>query len=155
MLTASAFTALVYLTSWSSAHFIVNVPPAIGGGKDVGAEDQSPCGGFSPSSADKPSEFHVGGDAISLTTLHPQSHLLYRGMKGTSLKDATWTSLWPVIEEFGLNNFCLPKVQVPSSWAGSEGLLQVVQNSEDGTHYQVLSPTASFDLSLSLTCLVM
>jgi hypothetical protein len=119
----------------ASAHFLVNFPTPLG--SNIDNEDVAPCGGFTPSSSDNLTNFHVGGDAIGITTLHAQAFIIYMGMLGTSLSPANWTSLIPTIEEFGLNSFCEPSISVPTSWAGSSGLLQVVQDAEDGVHYQV------------------
>ena len=143
---------LPLLTPLCAAHFIVNTPPALGGGSNINAEDQAPCGGFSPSSSDdnNSAAFHVQGDAVGLTTLHAQSYMAFRGMPATDLARANWTVLWPTVEEFGLNGFCLPHITVPEDWAGKEGLLQVIQDAEDGVHYQVSCPhTHTHSLSLS------
>ncbi|OAL31901.1 hypothetical protein AYO22_00771 [Fonsecaea multimorphosa] len=118
-----------------ASHFIILTPPPLG--NNINNEDQSPCGGFSPSSSDNITDFHVGGDAIGLTTLHAQAYFAYRGLLGTSLSNPNWTVLIPTVEEFGLNSFCQPALTVPPSWAGSTGLLQVIQDAEDGVHYQV------------------
>jgi hypothetical protein len=115
------------------AHFQVNVPTPWNG--DVNNEDTSPCGAASPSTSD--SDFHVGGDAIGLTTLHAQCFLAYRGILGTDPNSSNWTILIPTVEQFGLNGFCEPSIAVPESWAGSAGLLQIIQHAEDGVHYQV------------------
>jgi hypothetical protein len=119
----------------ASAHFLVNLPPPLG--SNIDNEDVAPCGGFTPSSSDNITNFHVGGDAIGITTLHAQSFIVYMGLLGTSLSQANWTSLVPTIEQYGLNSFCEPSIPVPASWAGSSGLLQIVQDAEDGVHYQV------------------
>ena len=117
------------------AHFVVNFPTPLG--SNIDNEDIAPCGGFTPSASDNLTAFHVGGDAVSLTTLHAQSFFEYRGMLGSSLSSPNWTGLIPTVEEYGLNNFCEPSIAVPAFWAGSSGLLQIVQDSEDGVHYQV------------------
>jgi hypothetical protein len=119
----------------ASTHFVINTPPPLG--SNIDNEAVAPCGGFTPSGSDNLTDFHVGGDAVSLTTLHPQSFFEYRGLLGSSLSSPNWTVLIPTVEEYGLNNFCEPSLTVPASWAGSSGLLQVVQDSEDGVHYQV------------------
>lgn len=129
------FVSLFVLLSLSWAHFIVLTPPPLG--SNINNEDVSPCGGFAPSSADNIIDFHVGGDAIGLTTLHAQSYFAYRGQLGASASSSNWTVLLPTVEEYGLNQFCQPSVTVPATWAGSNGLLQVIQDSEDGVHYQV------------------
>jgi len=119
----------------STAHFLVTTPPALG--SNINNEDVAPCGGFTPSSSDTQTNFHVGGDAIGVSSLHAQAWFAYRGMLGTSLTTPNWTVLIPTVEEFGLNNFCQPSIAVPSTWAGSSGLLQIIQDAEDGVHYQV------------------
>ncbi|KAH8817208.1 hypothetical protein F5884DRAFT_667629 [Xylogone sp. PMI_703] len=122
----------------SMAHFIVNIPPPLG--SDINNEDIAPCGGFTPSSSSNRTDFHVQGDAISLTTLHAQSYLAYRGLLGTSVSSSpNWTALIPTVEEFGLNSFCEPSIAVPASWAGKAGLLQIIQDAEDGVHYQCMA----------------
>lgn len=135
-----ALTKLIPLLSLAlaraaSAHFIVNLPPPLG--NNIDNEDTAPCGGFTPSSSDSAADFHVGGDAIGISSLHAQSFVAYRGTLGTSLSSANWTALLPTLQQFGLNNFCEPGIAVPASWAGSRGLLQVIQDAEDGVHYQV------------------
>ncbi|PMD47215.1 hypothetical protein L207DRAFT_627905 [Hyaloscypha variabilis F] len=119
----------------ASAHFIVNTPPPLG--NNINNEDIAPCGGFTPSGSDTLTAFHVGGDAIDLTTLHAQSYFDFLGMLGDSLS-SNWTFLIPTVEQYGLNGFCEPSVEVPASWAGSNGLLQIIQDSEDGVHYQCM-----------------
>jgi hypothetical protein len=118
-----------------STHFVVNTPPALG--SNIDNENVAPCGGFTPSASDNLTDFHVAGDVVSLTTLHAQSFFEYRGMLGSSLSSPNWTNLIPTVEEYGLNNFCEPNIAVPANWAGSSGLLQIIQDSEDGVHYQV------------------
>jgi hypothetical protein len=119
-----------------STHFIVNTPPPLG--NNINNEDVAPCGGFTPSSSDNLTDFHVGGDAIGVTSLHPQTFIEYRGMLGSSVSSSSnWTVLIPTVQQYGLNNFCEPSIVVPASWASSSGLLQVIQDAEDGVHYQV------------------
>lgn len=118
-----------------SAHFIVLTPPPLG--TNIDNEDTAPCGGYTPSSSDTLTDFHVGGDAIGLDSLHPQSYFSFQGQLGISLSPANWTTLIPTIEQFGLSDFCEPSIAVPASWAGSSGLLQVIEDTEDGVHYQV------------------
>jgi hypothetical protein len=127
-----------------SAHFIVNIPAPLG--NNIENEDTAPCGGFTPSGSDERTNFHVGGDAIGITTLHAQSFLAYRGMLGSSLSSPNWTVLIPTLQQFGLNNFCEPSIRVPSSWVGQSGLLQIIQDAEDGVHYQVFTALPSPDI---------
>jgi hypothetical protein len=123
------------LATLTSAHFVITLPPPLS--DNINNEGSSPCGGSTPSAADNLTDFHVGGDAVSLTTLHPQSFFAFRGQVGTSLAPANWSDVIPTVEQYGLNSFCEPALAVPAAWAGSPGLLQVVQDSEDGVHYQV------------------
>lgn len=69
-----------------------------------------------------------------MTTLHPQSNFLFRATLDQTATN--WTVL-SLITEYGLGAFCEPALAVPAAWVGSQGLLQVVQNAEDGVHYQV------------------
>ncbi|KIW33424.1 uncharacterized protein PV07_00276 [Cladophialophora immunda] len=138
----TSLIALIF-TPLCASHFIILTPPPLG--NNINNEDQSPCGGFSPSSSDNITDFHVEGDAIGLTSLHAQSYFAYRGLLGTSLSAPNWTVLIPTVEEFGLNSFCQPALSVPTSWAGSPGLLQVIQDAEDGVHYQHLCVTDAVD----------
>ena len=123
------------LAPLASTHFVVNIPAPLS--SNIDNEDVAPCGGITPSNSDTLTDFHVGGEAISLTTLHPQSFFEYRGMLGSSVSSPNWTVLIPTVEQYGLNNFCEPGITVPASWAGSSGMLQIIQDSEDGVHYQV------------------
>jgi hypothetical protein len=123
------------LATLASAHFIVNTPPPLG--SNIDNEDVAPCGGFTPSSSDSLTNFHVGGDAIGVTTLHAQSNFAFLGLLGDSLPSSNWTFLIPTLQQYGLNGFCEPSITVPASWAGSSGLLQIIQDAEDGVHYQV------------------
>ncbi|KAE9362642.1 hypothetical protein N431DRAFT_424425 [Stipitochalara longipes BDJ] len=127
---------ITLLASLSSAHFIANIPPPLS--SNINNEDVPPCGGTTPSSNDNLTNFHVGGDAIGLTTLHAQSYFAFLGMPGDSLSPANWSYLIPTVEQYGLNSFCEPSIAVPASWAGSSGLLQIIQDSEDGVHYQCM-----------------
>lgn len=119
------------LTS-ANAHFVLNYPTTLGFNQD--AEDQSPCGGAIISFTSTTS-FHVSGDAVAITTLHPQSDMMYRATTDQT-GAGNWT-LMTLIAEYGLGAFCQLALSVPASWAGQTGLLQIVQNAEDGVHYQV------------------
>ncbi|KUJ17379.1 uncharacterized protein LY89DRAFT_684441 [Mollisia scopiformis] len=127
---------LLLLVSTTTAHFILNYPTTLGFNQN--AEDDSPCGGATISFTNT-TAFHLSGDAIAVTTLHPQSNFLYR-----ATTDQIGTSNWTVLSlvaEYGLGAFCEPALSVPDSdWEGKMGLLQVVQNAEDGVHYQVFTP---------------
>jgi hypothetical protein len=43
----------------------------------------------------------------------------------------------PAIQQTGLNDFCEPALQIPESFAGSKGVLGIVQDAPDGILYQV------------------
>lgn len=123
---------LALLLTPTSAHFTLNYPTTLG--FDQNKEDESPCGGATISFANT-TAFYVSGDAIAVTTLHPQSNFLYRATNDESGK-GNWSVL-ALIQEYGLGAFCEPALSVPAAWAGQLGLLQIVQNAEDGVHYQV------------------
>jgi hypothetical protein len=119
----------------SSPHFILSYPASLG--FDANNENVSPCGGF-PISFSSATDYHVGGDSTALTTLHPQSNFLFRGTLDPTAS-GNWSNFLPVVGEYGLGAFCEASVAVPSSWVGSQGIIQVLQNAEDGVHYQVRS----------------
>jgi Copper acquisition factor BIM1-like len=130
----------IYITSFillfgrpSRSHFLLHYPTSLG--FDDNNEDSSPCGGFFVTFTNA-SDYHVGGDSIALTTLHPQSNFLFRGTLDATAS-GNWTNLFPVIGEYGLGAFCEASVATPAAWAGSRGVIQAIQNAEDGVHYQV------------------
>ena len=131
------------LAPLASTHFIVNTPAPLG--SNIDNEDTVPCGGFTPSTSEVTTNFHVGGDAIGVSTLHAQSSFAYRAMLGQSLSAPNWTVLIPTIQQYGLNNFCEPSIAVPASWVGQAGLMQIIQDAEDGVHYQVCVPLISLN----------
>lgn len=121
------------LSTPSASHFVLQAPPSLG--FDSNSEDDSPCGGPDLSFSNA-SDYHAGGDAVALTTLHPQSNFLFRGQLQGSAQN-NWTNLLPVVQESGLGSFCESSVAVPPNWVGQTGVLQVIQDAEDGVHYQV------------------
>jgi hypothetical protein len=139
------------LATPGSTHFLVNTPAPLG--SNINNEDTAPCGGFTPTSSDTVTDFHVEGDAIGVSTLHAQAFFAYRAMLGTSLSSPNWTVLLPTVEEFGLNSFCEPSIPVPASWSGSSGLLQIIQDAEDGVHYQVCNLIIILSIYYSSTLL--
>lgn len=126
-------TFILLFTTTSNSHFLLNYPNSLG--FDANNEDSGPCGGFSVSFSNA-SDYHVGGDSIALTTLHPQSNLLFRGTLD-STASGNWSNFLPVVGQYGLGAFCEASVAVPAMWAGSRGVIQVIQDAEDGVHYQV------------------
>lgn len=119
----------------STAHFLLQYPPTIG--FDDTLEATAPCGSFTVDfSKDNVTNFHVAGDAIAVTSIHPQATWLFRA---TLDQNATsnWTALLADVTQTGLGDFCEPAVTVPSSWAGQKGVIGVVQDAPDGILYQV------------------
>jgi hypothetical protein len=141
--TAVAFLALAMISP-STAHFLLNYPPTIG--FDDSLEGTPPCGSFTVMfSTDNVTDFHVGGNAIAVTSIHPQATWLFRATLDLNAT-TNWTSLLPAIQQTGLGDYCEPDVTVPSSWAGQKGVIGVVQDAPDGILFQVrfcFSPTSS------------
>jgi hypothetical protein len=122
----------------SYAHFLLRSPTTVGFDDDK--EGTAPCGGFNPPFK-SPSNFHVGGDAIALTSTHPTANWLFRASLDTKAAGG-FIDLLPAVSQASLGGFCEPDITVPSSWAGKSGILQIVQDAVDGTLYQV-TPRAS------------
>jgi hypothetical protein len=117
-----AILAILFLAERTTAHFLLNYPTSLG--FDDNNEDTSPCGGFTPSFGST-SSYHVAGDAIALTTLHPQSKFLFRATLDPTASE-NWTNLLPIVGEYSLGAFCEQDVPVPAAWAGKQGVLQVI-----------------------------
>lgn len=124
---------ILLLIAPSNSHFLLNYPKSLG--FDDNNEDSGPCGGFSVSFSNA-ADYHVGGDSIAVTSLHPQSNFLFRGTLDPTAS-GNWSDLLPVVGQYGLGAFCEASVAVPAAWAGSKGVVQVIQDAEDGVHYQV------------------
>lgn len=119
----------------SHAHFLLNYPPTIGFDDDL--EATAPCGSFSVNFAkDKVVDWHVGGDALAMTSIHPQATWLFRATLDQTAS-GNWTDLLPAVRQTGLGNYCETGVTAPASFAGSKGVIQVVQDAPDGILYQV------------------
>jgi hypothetical protein len=135
---ARLITALLCLTSLllslSNAHFLLNYPPTIGFDDDL--ETTAPCGSFTPDfSKDNVTDFHVGGDAVALTSIHPEATWLFRATLDQTA-GGNWTQLLPPIVQTGLGAFCEKAVVIPATWAGSKGIIGIVQDAPDGILYQ-------------------
>ena len=127
---------LTVLVSQSSAHFYLNYPPTIGFDDDL--ENEAPCGSFTVDfSKDNVTNFHVAGDSIALTSIHPMSTWLFRATLDQTATKGNWTSLLPTVSQTGLGDYCERDVVVPSSWAGQKGVIGIVQDAPDGILYQV------------------
>ena len=125
----------VLLVSQSAAHFTLQNPPTIGFDDDL--ETTPPCGSFKVDfSKDNVTNFHVDGDFIAVTSIHPQATWLFRATLDQTAS-GNWTSLLPAVQQTSIGAFCETDVKVPSTWAGSKGVIGIVQDAPDGILYQV------------------
>ena len=130
---ASCLTLL--LISQSTAHFLLNRPPTIGFDDDL--ESTPPCGSFTVDFAkDNVTDFHVGGDFIFVTSVHPMATWLFRATLDPTAS-GNWTDLLPAVVQTGIGDYCETDVKVPATWAGSKGVIGIVQDAPDGILYQV------------------
>lgn len=116
------------------SHFTLDYPLSLGYSNTN--EGTSPCGGYTPSISKTSQEFHVGGHAIALTTKHNQSTFLFRATLDGTAKSG-WANLLPLLNQSGLDAFCMGKVEAQAEWAAKKGIIQVIQSTEDGLFYQV------------------
>lgn len=125
----------VMLVGQSTAHFLLHYPPSIGFDDDL--EGTPPCGSFTPDfSKGNVTDFHVDSDYIALTSTHPVATWLFRATLDQTAS-GNWTSLLPAVQQTALGDFCESGIKVPSTWAGSKGIVAVVQDAADGLLYQV------------------
>ena len=129
----AGFAFVVLFVSQASAHFILNYPNSLGFDDDK--EGTAPCGGFDVT-FNNASDFHVDGDAVAVTSTHPQADWLFRATLDKTAS-GNWTNMLPVVSESGLGQYCEPSLITPGDWAGSQGIVQVVQHGPDGLLYQV------------------
>ncbi|RYP40388.1 hypothetical protein DL767_001743 [Monosporascus sp. MG133] len=131
----SPFLATTLALAWGiQAHFTLRYPPPLGA-----IEDQStgPCGGYTPDlSTVETTDFHVGGDAIAVSTGHAQNNWLYRITTDDDLASANWTQVYPIVIQSGLNTYCQPAVTIPEEFEGRTAILSVVGHASDGLLYQ-------------------
>ncbi|KAK3056991.1 hypothetical protein LTR09_002029 [Extremus antarcticus] len=123
---------LLALATVATAHFELFWPPSAGFNEDK--EPTSPCGGFEVDLS-IPQPIHVDRFQASLLVAHPVSKFSFRGTNSTSAP-YSFTDLVPVIDTKGPASFCLEYLSAPAEWAGSTGVLQVVDDSPDGILYQ-------------------
>ncbi|KAJ6786657.1 hypothetical protein PWT90_03597 [Aphanocladium album] len=129
-----AFTTIAALAGLASAHFQLKYPPTIG--FDDEKEPNAPCGGFTPDlSASNLPDFHAEGDAVAVRLSHPQSKWLFRVTTDPS-DDKSWEQIYPIVEQSGLGDFCLPQLTVPEKYVGSKGVISIVSSAVDGLLYQ-------------------
>lgn len=141
----SAALLLSVLVGQSAAHFLLNYPPTIG--FDDSLEGTAPCGSFSIDFAtDNVTDFHVGGDALAMTSIHPQATWLFRATLGEAAAPGNWTILLPAIQQTGIGDYCEQDVTVPTNFAGQKGVIGVVQDAPDGILYQVRRDTGTLKL---------
>jgi len=119
------------------AHFTLEYPTRTGFNFNLEV-DEAPCGTFTPNfSTDNITDFHVDGDTIFVTPiLETEGTWLFRATLDVTAA-GNWTSLLPAIHQNVLGPFCEPGVTVPSSWAGSMGVVSVVQDAGGALSYQV------------------
>lgn len=95
-----------------------------------------PCGSFTVDfSKDNVTDFHVGGDFIAMTSIHPMATWLFRATLDQTAS-GNWSDLLSAVVQTGLGDYCETGIMVPSTWAGSKGVVGVVQDAPDGILYQ-------------------
>ena len=128
--------------SVARAHFSLRYPAALGELREQ-EEGTAPCGGYAArlgSNDTATTDFHVGGDAVLVTTGHPQNKWLYRiTVPADNAEDnaSNWTQVYPIVLQSGLNSYCQPAVTVPDAFLGRRAILSVVGKATDGLLYQV------------------
>ena len=127
-------TAVLLFVDQAACHFILNYPNSLG--FDDNKEGTAPCGSFDVT-FNNASDFHVDGDAVALTSTHPQADWSFRATLDKTANGNNWTDLLPTVSESGLGQFCEPSLSVPGNWSGSQGIIQVLQHGDDGLLYQV------------------
>ena len=134
-LTPLAICLTVLLIGQSTAHFVLHYPSTIGFDDDL--ESTPPCGSFTVDfSKDNLTNFHVDGDFIYVTSVHPAATWLFRATLDQTAS-GNWTNLLPAVQQTGLGDFCETDIKVPSTWAGSKGVVGIVADAPDGILYQV------------------
>ncbi|KAI1818855.1 hypothetical protein GGS20DRAFT_8394 [Poronia punctata] len=126
-------TLLLVAASAVNAHFTLHYPSPIGSIREE-SEDDGPCGGYA---LDLPGakvvDFHVGGDAISTASTHPQTNWLYRI---TTDGGKNWTQIYPIVQQGQPGQYCSKQVTVPDEFVGKKAVLNVVASGADGLLYQ-------------------
>jgi len=133
----SALLTALLLIPQVSAHFLLNYPNTVGFSDDK--KSTAPCGGFTVT-FDNATDFRVDGDAIAVTSTHPQAEWLFRATLDKTGTGDNFTNLLPVVSEAGLGSYCETGLTVPGTWAGKDGVIQVIQHGPDGSLFQVKHP---------------
>jgi len=127
---------LALAAAWAlsaSAHFILQYPNSLGFDDDN--ESNAPCGGFDVVFGSNDSSVPVDGFPVSSLSTHPAADWLFRATLDTKAP-FNWTNMLPVVSETGLGQFCLPNLVTPATFAGKQGVVQVIQKGPDGVLYQ-------------------
>ncbi len=121
------------------AHFLLNYPSTIGFNDTT--ENLAPCGGFpivfNNMTAPTPN-ITDGRFPIEPQSTHSQANWLFRATLSQHAP-FSWSSLLPLVSEIGIGEFCVPDMSTPLDFAGCAGIVQAVQQSDDGVAYQVSS----------------
>ncbi|OCL11479.1 hypothetical protein AOQ84DRAFT_188204 [Glonium stellatum] len=148
--------ALLSLIPLSSAHFLLNWPPARG--FDDSTSSNFPCGGFNTVSSNRTTWPATGGP-IQLDMHHTQTDVEVLIALGSDPGVNYNIVMRPTFLQQGLGNFCVGMVSVPSGVNITEGMpatIQVVSNGDEagsGGLYQcadvtlTLTPLSSSDYS--------
>lgn len=143
---ATILSGLAFTATLASAHFQVLYPST---GTPFNDEEQAtgPCGGPNPEVSDSSADIQVDRFAVSIRSGHPEGHWSFRGTTSTSAP-YNFTDIMPMIQTSGIGHFCLTMLSVPSEWAGSSGIIQIVDNSDDGMLYQVRWPASANSITV-------
>lgn len=123
-----------------AAHFLLKWPVTAGFIDDD--EPNAPCGGATVVVNDTAPEISVDRFAVAIFSSHPAGNWTFRATQSTK-EPYSFTDIVPDVSSTGLGDFCLTDLRAPSDWAGTSGVLQVIDNSVDGTLYQVRSSVQS------------
>lgn len=123
----------LFVAHSSDAYFTLSHPTAFVSRSN--SQKTAPCGD-APLIFETSTEYYVGGDAVAVLTAEEHANILIRATVGP-LAVANWTNLFPVVAQSHSGAFCEPLVPAPEDWVGKDGVIQVIQNGEDGLSYQV------------------
>ncbi|EME47315.1 hypothetical protein DOTSEDRAFT_69295 [Dothistroma septosporum NZE10] len=130
-----SFMLALAAASLSAAHFTLTWPTTAGFNDDD--EPTAPCGGATVIVNDTAPEINVDRFAVAIYSSHPAGNWTFRATQSTGAP-YNFTEIVPSVTSTGPGDFCLTDLRIPygSSWVGSSGILQVIDNSVDGTLYQ-------------------